>query len=233
MPRGVPASARAGGRDLRGTAGVRVLRFPAGDRVVVSGLPGSGKSTLIRRVVAAGERVRRIDSQDMRERWERRLPARLPYAVYRPLVRAAHYLSLWRALASDAGVVVHDCGTQSWVRRWLARDARRRGRALHMVLLDVPPEVALSGQAARGRGVSAYAFARHRRAVGRLVAEVESGRPPAGCVSAVLLDRPAAGALRGIVFEGVRDENDENDGGGDDGGGGDGTGRRSADSVPV
>ncbi|HZG03557.1 MAG TPA: AAA family ATPase [Streptomyces sp.] len=193
-------SARSGGRDLRGTAAVRVLRFRAGDRVVVSGLPGSGKSTLIRRVVAAHETVIRIDSQDMRERWERRLPAWLPYGVYRPLVRIAHYLALWRALASGAGVVVHDCGTQSWVRRWLARDARRRGRALHMVLLDVPPQVALSGQAQRGRGVSAYAFARHRRAVGRLVADVEAGRLPRGCVSAVLLDRTAAGALRGIVF---------------------------------
>ncbi|WP_414720426.1 AAA family ATPase [Streptomyces sp.] len=200
VPRQTPVSARSGGRDLRGTAAVRVLRFRAGDRVVVSGLPGSGKSTLIRRVVAAHETVIRIDSQDMRERWERRLPAWLPYGVYRPLVRIAHYLALWRALASGAGVVVHDCGTQSWVRRWLARDARRRGRALHMVLLDVPPQVALSGQAQRGRGVSAYAFARHRRAVGRLVADVEAGRLPRGCVSAVLLDRTAAGALRGIVF---------------------------------
>ncbi|WP_078591451.1 AAA family ATPase [Streptomyces megasporus] len=202
VPRRAPTSARVGGHDLRGTTTTRVLRFPAGDRVVVSGLPGSGKSTLIRRVVAADETVVRIDSQDMRERWERRLPAWLPYGVYRPLVRVAHYLSLRRALASGAGVVVHDCGTQSWVRRWLARDARRRGRRLHLVLLDVPPEVALSGQAERGRGVSAYAFARHRRAVGRLVADVEAGRLPAGCVSAALLDRPAAGALRGVVFEG-------------------------------
>jgi predicted kinase len=195
------AAARVGGRDLRGTAAVRVLRFPAGDRVAVSGLPGSGKSTLIRRVVAANETVVRIDSQDMRERWERRMPARLPYAVYRPLVRIAHYLALRRALASGAGVVVHDCGAQGWVRRWLARDARRRGRALHLVLLDVPPRVALSGQAERGRGVSAYAFARHRRAVRRLVADAEEGRLPEGCVSAVLLDRAAAGALRGVVFE--------------------------------
>lgn len=201
VPRRAPAPALAGGRDLRGTTGVRVLRFPAGDRVVVSGLPGSGKSTLIRRVVAAHETVVRIDSQDMRERWEAGLPAGLPYALYRPLVRAAHYLALGRALASGASVVVHDCGSQSWVRRWLALDARCRGRALHMVLLDVPPPVALAGQAERGRGVSAYAFARHRRAVRRLVAESEAGRPPAGCASVVLLDRAAAGALRGVVFD--------------------------------
>lgn len=201
VPRSAATPAPTGGRDLRGTTGTRVLRFPAGDRVVVSGLPGSGKSTLIRRVVAAHETVARIDSQDVRERWEARLPARLPYAVYRPLVRAAHYLSLRRALASGSSVVVHDCGSQSWVRRWLALDARRRGRALHMVLLDVPPPVALAGQAERGRGVSARAFDRHRGAVRRLVAESEAGRPPVGCASVVLLDRSAAGALRGVVFD--------------------------------
>ena len=187
--------------DLRGTAVRRTVRFPAGDRLVVSGLPGSGKSTLIRRAVAVQDTVVRIDSQDVRERWAARLPRWLPYFVYRPLVRLAHFAGLRGALASGASVVVHDCGTQSWVRNWLARDARRRGRALHLVLLDVPPGTALRGQADRGRRVSDYAFLRHRRAVRRLIAEAEAGRLPRGCVSVVLLDRGAAGALRGVAFE--------------------------------
>ncbi|WP_245996756.1 AAA family ATPase [Streptomyces armeniacus] len=201
---GLPArtAVPVAGRDLRGTAVARTLRFPAGDRIVVSGLPGSGKSTLIRRTVAVDhESVRRIDSQDMRERWERRLPRWMPYVVYRPLVRAAHYAGLRGALASGASVVVHDCGTQTWVRRWLAADARRRGRGLHLVLLDVPPDTALAGQAERGRGVSGYAFARHRRAVQRLLADVEEGQLPDGCVSVILLDRDAAAALRGVAFD--------------------------------
>ncbi len=188
-------------RDLRGTATPMPLRFPAGDRVVVSGLPGSGKSTLIDHTVAVGERVRRIDSQDTRERWERRMPALLPYGLYRPLVRLAHFARLRRALASGAGVVVHDCGTQAWVRRWLAADALRRGRHVHLVLLDVPPGEALAGQQIRGRTVSVYAFLRHRRAVRRLLTDAQAGRLPAGCASVVLLDRRAAAALRGIVFE--------------------------------
>lgn len=197
-PYAAPAGAAGPVRDLRARGG-RVpggLVFAPGDVIVVSGLPGSGKSTLIRRTAASGA----IDSQDARDRWARRLPGPLPYALYRPLVRIAHYAGLRRALRSGESVVVHDCGTQTWVRRWLAREARRRGRHLHLVLLDVPPEVARAGQRERGRGVSGYAFARHRRAVRGLLTGAEAGRLPPGCATAVLLDRDAAGALGSIAF---------------------------------
>ncbi|MER5830469.1 AAA family ATPase [Streptomyces sp. NPDC002130] len=187
-------------RDLRDRAGrsPHALLFGPRDLVVVTGLPGSGKSTLMRRTVPD----RRIDSQDTRDRWARRMPRALPYALYRPLVRLAHYAGLRRALRTGEGVVVHDCGTQAWVRRWLAREARRRGGALHLLLLDVSPEQALAGQRDRGRGVSRYAFLRHRAASTRLLRAVERGDLPTGCASAVLADRDAANGLRRIGFTG-------------------------------
>ncbi|AIS00647.1 AAA family ATPase [Streptomyces glaucescens] len=188
-------------RDLRERSGrsPHALLFGPRDLAVVTGLPGSGKSTLMRRAVRD---ARRVDSQDTRDRWERRVPRFLPYAVYRPLVRLAHYAGLRRALRTGGGVVVHDCGTQAWVRRWLAREARRRGGTLHLLLLDVTPEQALAGQRARGRGVSRYAFLRHRAAATRLLRAAERGDLPRGCGSAVLLDRDAADALQRIGFTG-------------------------------
>ncbi|MER5197195.1 AAA family ATPase [Streptomyces sp. NPDC002755] len=185
-------------RDLRERAGrsPHGLLFGPRDLVVVTGLPGSGKSTLMRRTVQGS----RIDSQDTRDRWDARAPRFLPYGLYRPLVRLAHYAGLRRALRGSAGVVVHDCGTQAWVRDWLAREARRRGGTLHLLLLDVGADTALEGQRERGRGVSRYAFLRHRHAAARLVRSVEKGRLPDGCGSAVLLDREAADALRRIGF---------------------------------
>ncbi|WP_432170760.1 AAA family ATPase [Streptomyces sp. 1222.5] len=185
-------------RDLRDRAGrsPHALLFGPADLVVITGLPGSGKSTLMHRTVTG----HRIDSQDTRDRWDTKVPRALPYALYRPLVRLAHYTGLRRALRTGEGVVVHDCGTQPWVRAWLAREARRRGGTLHLLLLDVPPGTARAGQRERGRGVSRYAFRRHRRTAERLLRAVEKGELPAGCGSAVLLDRDAADVLSRVGF---------------------------------
>ncbi|MCD7444888.1 ATP-binding protein [Streptomyces lincolnensis] len=187
-------------RDLRERDGhsPHALLFAPQDLVVITGLPGSGKTTLMKRTVKGT----RIDSQDTRDRWQERVPRFLPYAAYRPLVRLAHYAGLRRALRSGEGVVVHDCGTQAWVRRWLAREARRRGGTLHLLLLDVTPDTALAGQRERGRGVSRYAFLRHRGAAARLIGAAENGDLPQGVGSAVLIDRAAANVLHRIGFTG-------------------------------
>ncbi len=194
----------AGVVDLRGGFGRAELRYPAGDLVIVSGLPGSGKSTLIRRAVPAldgrGGLVWCVDSQDSRERLERRTPRWLPYGAYRPIVRAVHYAALRRALRSGASAVVHDCGERSWVRRWAVRAARRRGGGAHLVVLDVDARTALVGQRARGRGVSSRAFRRHRATTTALLAEAAAGGLPHGMASAALLDRAAVDTLRRVAF---------------------------------
>ncbi|MEV7598074.1 AAA family ATPase [Kitasatospora sp. NPDC089797] len=191
---------RSGVHELRGP-GPAALQYPAGDLLVVTGLPGSGKSTLMRRCV----RAPLVDSQAVREEYAARLPGRLPYALYRPLARLAHYRRLRRAVLDGGPLAVHDCGTLPVVRAWLVRAAAGQGRRVHLLLLDADPVEAWSGQRRRGRWVSRYAFARHRRAAARLrrllLGEgAAAGRPPAGCASAVVLDRGAARALREIDF---------------------------------
>ncbi|MGV9268528.1 AAA family ATPase [Kitasatospora sp. NPDC003701] len=195
LRRGPGGPARAGA----GSAGLptQALHYRADDLLIVSGLPGSGKSTLMRRCI----RAPLIDSQQVREEYATRLPGWLPYFVYRPLVRATHYRRLRRAVLAGGPLAVHDCGTLPWVRHWLGRAAARQGRRVHLILLDASADEARDGQHARGQRVSAYAFARHRESARRLRGSLAgTGEPPAGCASAVVLDRAGARAVREIVF---------------------------------
>ncbi|MBN6547516.1 ATP-binding protein [Streptomyces bryophytorum] len=183
--------------DLRCRPGVAELEYAAGAVVVVTGLPGAGKSTLIARAARAAF----ADSQTVRERWAARVPGWVAYGVYRPLVRVEHYARLRTALRRAEPLVVHDSGSQAWVRSWLARTSRRRRRPVHLITLVVSEGEAVAGQQARGRGVTPYALGRHVRASLSLERELAtSGAPPPGYASAVLLDRRCAASLHAIRF---------------------------------
>ncbi|MFD9689025.1 AAA family ATPase [Kitasatospora sp. NPDC059088] len=203
---GAAVLAPRGVLDLRGAAGERfVVEYPAGAVVVVSGLPGAGKSTLLRRWSAGGGAAT-VDPRTVHEACEAVMPARLPYAVYRPWARLEHVRLLRSSVRRGGPLLVHDCGSRAWMRRWLAREAGRQGRELHLVLLDVGAATALDGQRARGRHASARMFARHHQGLARLSAaftrHTRSGGPPPipEAASVLLLDAVSRSRAETVAF---------------------------------
>ena len=111
------------------------------------------------------------------------MPRLLPYAVYRPLVRLAHYAGLRRALRSGASVVVHDCGTQAWVRALAGpRGPAPRPARCTWCCSTSPRTTALAGPA--------------RARPGRLAATPSPGT--GGAVARLLARRGERAAARGL-----------------------------------
>ncbi|RBY85848.1 AAA family ATPase [Blastococcus sp. TF02A-26] len=130
--------------------------------VVVGGLPGSGKTTVLRRWSShEGPEVAGLDSEDVAARL-RDAGVRVPYRLLRPVVHLAHRWRVLRAVRGPTPVVVlTDPWTSPAWRAVVLRAARAAGRTVRVLLLDVPPEVALEGQSARGRRLSSRAMRRH------------------------------------------------------------------------
>jgi hypothetical protein len=199
-----------GGHDLRGRR-ITALNYPAESVLVLGGMPGAGKTTLLRRVFATTgeesmpalttEGVRVLDSEQTRNWWRQYL-GWMPYPLWFPLVHATHHLRLLRTLRGDASIVVHDCATRPWNRRLITAGARWSCRQVHLLLLDVGPDAAIAGQAARGRRVRPSSFAAHCRKWRRLLQAVSE---PTDCLhhhttSITLIDRTTAAHLRTIRF---------------------------------
>lgn len=161
------------------------LHFARTAVVVVAGIPGAGKSTLIRR--AAPPEARVVDTDDARARGDggRGLYVR-------------HYLGLTRAiLCGGRPVVMHTRGTCAparWAIRVLAAVARRPA---HLVLVDVPRAVAQAGQHARGRTVTPAAMDAQWRRWRRLVRRGVAAERWHGVVT---LDRAQAAAVTALRF---------------------------------
>jgi hypothetical protein len=158
------------------------LSFPSDAVVVVAGVPGAGKTTLIRRAVDRG--VAHVVDTDDRPRRGR-------------LLYLGHYARIVAAVARRRPVVIHSRGTQPAARRAIAALAALRGRPAHLVMLDADRGEAESGQRARGRTVA-------RDEMDRQVARWRGlmARRPAdeGWASVVVLDRAQAARVEALAF---------------------------------
>ena len=162
------------------------LRFSSDAIVVVAGVPGAGKTTLIRRAVDR-EAVRVVDTDDRREAGARRL------------LYPGHYARIVAAVAGRRPVVIHSRGTSAAARRTIALLAALRGRPAHLVLLDADRGEAEAGQRARGRVIAAGEMDRQVARWRRLLAR----GPEAGAGSSVtVLDRAQAAQHRRVRLPG-------------------------------
>ncbi len=161
-------------------------RDPVRGLVVVGGLPGSGKTTMVRRLLGDGvPGVRSLDSEQVAARW--RTGSVLPYPLVRPLVHTLHRLRVLGALAGSGRVVVlADPWTSRWWRPVVLGAARAAGRAVRLVLLDVSPEDAADGQRIRGRRIPEGRMRRHGLRWERLLRTASAGP------DVVVIDRPRA-----------------------------------------
>lgn len=179
--------------------------------VLLGGVPGSGKSTVLREVAQARPGVRSVDSEHWEGRLRKIVPDGTPYRLYRPAVHALTALETLVMLtlgptAVGAALVVHDPATRSGRRATTVRLARLRGWVPVLVMLDVDRDVALAGQLSRGRVVPPASFEGHWR---RWSVERERWRSQdhgvgqGGWHEVVVTDRASAAEVLGRALDGV------------------------------
>jgi len=169
-----------------------VLRVPGRSLVLVAGLPGAGKTTLMR-TLRPDRTLRISDSDQLRTAVLRLMPRRTRYGLIRPAAPLLHRASvLWLSLGRSPAVVVHLPATSARLRRAVTTLARLSRRTAHIVWLDAAPADAREGQRTRGRMITDRSFGRHARRAERTSQQILAGRLGEGWITTLRLDRPAA-----------------------------------------
>jgi hypothetical protein len=170
------------------------LVFTENAVVVIAGLPGAGKTTLIRRAVDRSV-AHVVDTEDRRDQ----LPVQVPSSV----LHAEHLLRIVVATLRRPAVVVHSRGTNPGQRRLVVTLAALRRREAHLILLDADPAAAEEGQRARGRTLARWRMEREARRWQRVVSSARAGDRlrGEGWTSIQVLDRAEASDVDAIVFQ--------------------------------
>jgi predicted kinase len=166
--------------------------YPEEAVVVVAGLPGAGKSTLIARAVDRSA-VRVVDTDDQRRDDGRASNVR-------------HYGHIVTAVWGRRPVVIHSRGTLGTLRRAIALLSSLRGRPAHLILLDAPREAAEAGQRRRGRIVPR---SKMDREVARWARLRRRGVRREGWRSVTVLDRPSAAQVERLQWTGSQTPGDD------------------------
>ncbi|WP_257900608.1 ATP-binding protein [Saccharothrix obliqua] len=157
--------------------------------VVLAGLPGAGKTTMLAGVDLGGSSAVVLDSDQVRGYLRGVLPG-VPYRLYRPLVHLVHrFRILWFTVFGVGLLLVHEPSTRPSTRAGLVVAGLVGRRPRHFLWLDVPAEEALAGQVRRGRVIRSGSFARHVRRAGRLRRRFAAGQAPRGFHGLTVLRR--------------------------------------------
>lgn len=166
-----------------------IIELGRRDLLVVAGLPGAGKSTMLGR---AADGLTVLDSDQVRAKMSALLPAATPYRFYRPIVHVWQRMRVARAALGRGPVIVHDPSTRATTRAWLVALGVVTRRPVRMLWLDVTAEQAIRGQLSRGRVLHRRTFERHVRRAARMREALLADQVPTGWHSAQVITRSAA-----------------------------------------
>lgn len=157
-----------------------VLRVGRRSLVVLAGLPGAGKSTVLGKL-RADPGVVVLDSEQVRAALRPRLPANIPYRWYRPVVHLTHRARIaWYCAVASGPVLAHEPSTRAGTRAMLVVFGWLTGRSRVLVWLHADPREALAGQYARGRLIRKRSFRKHARRAVRMHVALLAGKHPLG-----------------------------------------------------